>query len=50
VAAWVLEKFCYFYVVKSPKIGNNSATTDAREKITTDSKSVLVLYFYFMYV
>jgi hypothetical protein len=32
VAAWVPDMFCNFYLVKSHKIANNSATTEAREK------------------
>jgi hypothetical protein len=35
VAAWVLDKFCNFDLVKNPKIANNFATTGAREKIST---------------
>jgi hypothetical protein len=30
VAAWVPVMFCNFYLVKSHKIANNSATTEAR--------------------
>jgi hypothetical protein len=33
VAAWVPDMFCNFYLVKSYKISNNSATTEARERI-----------------
>ncbi len=32
VAALVLDMFCNFYLVKNPKIANNLATTEAREK------------------
>ncbi len=32
VAAQVPDMFCNFYLVKSHKIANNSATTEAREK------------------
>jgi len=35
-AAWVPDKFFDFYLVKSHKIENNSATTEARVKICTD--------------
>ena len=40
VTAWVPDMFCNFYVVKSHKIANNSATTEAIEKISTDLKSL----------
>jgi hypothetical protein len=40
VAAWVPDMFCNFYFVKSHKIADNSATTEAREKISTDLESV----------
>jgi hypothetical protein len=33
VAALVPDMFCNFYLVKNHKIANNSATTEAREKI-----------------
>jgi hypothetical protein len=36
VAAWVPDMFYNFYLVKSYKIANNSATNEAREKIITD--------------
>ncbi len=36
VAALVSGMLCNFYVVKNHKIANNSATTEAREKISTD--------------
>ncbi len=32
VAAWLPDSFCNFYLVKSHKIVNTSATTEAREK------------------
>jgi hypothetical protein len=38
VAAWVPDLLCNFYLVKSHKIANNSATTEGREKISTDLK------------
>jgi hypothetical protein len=34
VAAFFPEMFCKFYLVKNHKIANNSATTEAREKIS----------------
>jgi hypothetical protein len=34
VAAWVLEMFCNFYLVKNCKIANNWTATIAREKST----------------
>ena len=40
VAAWVSDMFCNFNLVKSYKIANNSATTEAREKMNTDLESV----------
>jgi hypothetical protein len=40
VAAWVQDMFWNFYLVKSHKISNTSATTEAREKISTDLESV----------
>jgi hypothetical protein len=39
VAAWVPDMFLNFYAVKSHKIVNNSPTTEAREKLTTDLES-----------
>jgi hypothetical protein len=39
VAAWVPDIFCNFYMVKSHKIAYNSATNEAREKISTDLES-----------
>jgi hypothetical protein len=35
VAAMDPDMFCNFYLVKNDKIGNNSATTEARGKIST---------------
>jgi hypothetical protein len=40
VAAWVPDMFCNIYLVKSHKIANNLATTEAREKISKDLESV----------
>ncbi len=40
VAEWVPDMFCNFYLVKSHKTANNSASTEAREKISTDLESV----------
>jgi hypothetical protein len=40
VAALVPDMFCYFCVVKNHKIVNNSATTEAREKIRTYLESL----------
>jgi hypothetical protein len=40
VAAWVLDMFFNFYIVKNHKIANKSTTTKAREKISTDMKSL----------
>jgi hypothetical protein len=40
VAALVSDMFCNFYLAKSHKIANNSATTEAREKISTDLDSL----------
>jgi len=36
VAEWFPDMFCNFYLVKIHKIAKNSATTKAREKISTD--------------
>ncbi len=36
VAALASDMLCDFYLVKNHKIANNSATTEAREKISTD--------------
>jgi hypothetical protein len=35
VAALVPAMFCNFYLVKNHKIADNSATTEAREKMST---------------
>jgi hypothetical protein len=35
VAALVPDMFCNFYILKNHKIAGNSATTEAREKIST---------------
>jgi hypothetical protein len=43
VAAWFPDMFCNFYLVKNNKIAENSTTTKAREKISTD----LVLEFFY---
>jgi hypothetical protein len=40
VAAWVSDMFCNFYLVKNPEIADNSTTTKAREKISTDLESL----------
>ncbi len=40
VAAWVPDMVCKFYFVKSHQIGKNSTTTKAREKISTNLKSL----------
>ncbi len=40
MAAWVQDMFCNFYLVKSHKIDNNSATTEARGKISTYLESL----------
>jgi hypothetical protein len=41
VAALFPDIFCNFYVVKNRKIAKKSTTTKAREKISTDLKSLL---------
>jgi hypothetical protein len=38
--ALVPDMFCNIFLVKSHKIANNSATTEVREKISTDLESV----------
>ncbi len=43
VAPWVPNMFCKFYLVKSRIIANNSATTEARGKISTDWEYVKIL-------
>jgi hypothetical protein len=35
VAALLLAMFCNFYLAKNNKIADNSATAEAREKIST---------------
>jgi hypothetical protein len=40
VAAWVTDVFCNFNLLKSHKIADNSATTEAREKVSTDLESL----------
>jgi hypothetical protein len=40
VAASVPDMFCNFYLVKSHKIVNNSATNKVREKISTYLESL----------
>ena len=39
-AALVPDIFCNFYLAKSHKIDNNSATADARDKISIDLESL----------
>ncbi len=45
VAAWFPDMFCNFYLVKIHQIANNSTTTKAREKISTDLESLEFLIF-----
>jgi hypothetical protein len=40
VAALVPDMFCNFYLMKNHKISNNSASNEAREKISTDWESL----------
>jgi hypothetical protein len=40
VAALVPDMFCIFYLMKNHKIANNSANTEAREKISTYLESL----------
>jgi hypothetical protein len=40
VAALVPDMFSKFYLAKNHQIANNSATTEAREKISTDLESL----------
>ncbi len=40
VSSWASDMFCNFYLVKSHKIANNSATIEAREKISTYLESL----------
>jgi hypothetical protein len=39
VAAWFLDTFCNFHLVKIHKNDKNSTATEAREKISTDLES-----------
>ncbi len=39
VTALVPDMFCNFYLMKNHKIANNSATTEAREKMNSYLKS-----------
>jgi hypothetical protein len=50
VAAWVPDMFCNFYLAKSYKIANNSATTEASKKISTDLESLEVKNFFDAYL
>jgi hypothetical protein len=49
VALWVPDIFCNFYFVLSHEIANNSATTEAREIISTYLQS-MYLYIFIMCV
>jgi hypothetical protein len=40
VAAWVPDMFCGYYLMKNYIVSNNSATTKAREKISTGLESL----------
>jgi hypothetical protein len=40
VSAWIPDMICNFCSVKSHKIANNTATTEAREKISADLESL----------
>jgi hypothetical protein len=40
VAAWFPEMFCNFYRMKDHNIAENSTTTKATEKISTDLESL----------
>ncbi len=40
MAACIPDMFCKFYLVKSHKIANISATTEVREKLSTDLESL----------
>ncbi len=40
MAAWVSDTFCNFNLVKYRKIANNSTTTEALEKVSTDLVSL----------
>jgi len=50
VAALVPDMFCNFYLAKNHKIANNSATTEAREKISTDLESLEFKSFFDAYL
>jgi hypothetical protein len=50
VAAWVPDMFCNFYLVKSHKIANNSATTEARGKNKHRFGILRILETFLMYV
>jgi hypothetical protein len=39
LAAWVLDMFCNFYLLKNHKIANVSVTSKALEKISEDLES-----------
>jgi hypothetical protein len=43
VAALFLDMSCNFYLVKNHKIAQNSTTTKAREKISTDLEPLYFL-------
>jgi len=43
VAAWAVDMFCDFYLMKNHKIAKNSTTTKAREKLSTDFESLRIL-------
>jgi hypothetical protein len=40
VGTWVHNMFCNFYLMKNHKIAKNSTATKAREKTSTDLKSL----------
>jgi hypothetical protein len=46
-AAWILNMFYNFYMVKYYKIANNSTSTEARLKIRTDLDFLEFLEFMF---
>jgi hypothetical protein len=50
VAAWFTDVFCNFNLVKNHEIANNSTTTEAREKISTDLESSEFFCHFLMYV
>jgi hypothetical protein len=49
VAAWVPDMFCGYYLMKNYKVDKNSATTKAREKISTELES-LEFFFNLIYI